>query len=280
VHLSVLNKKTLEALIKAGAFDSLGHSRRSLLAVFEQVVDRTMVRRREADMGVMTLFGELDVGAGFDDRPVLPDLSFDKSTQLAYEKEMLGLYVSDHPLMGAEGALRRRTDCSVADLAEAEDGMFKVCGGVITGLQRKWTKRGDLMAVFILEDLGGTIEVMVFPRTMTEIGHKLVDDAVVCVKGRVDTRDDQPKLVALEVDLFEPVLDGAPPVRIRLSANALADSLVKDLRDLFARFPGDCEVFLHLGDERVLRLPDDWCVDSSSGLLAELRVLLGPSAIL
>ncbi len=280
VHLSVLNKKTLEALIKAGAFDSLGHSRRSLLAVFEQVVDRTIARRREADMGVMTLFGELDVGAAFDDRPALPDLQFDKSTQLAYEKEMLGLYVSDHPLMGAEGALRRRTDGTVADLAEAEDGAVKVCGGVITGLQRKWTKKGDLMAVFTLEDLGGTVEVMVFPRTMIEVGHKLVDDAVVCVKGRVDTRDDQPKLIALEVDLFEPVLDGAPPVRLRLSANALADSLVTDLKDLLARFPGESEVFLHVGDERVLRLPDHWCVDASSGLLAELRVLLGPSAIL
>jgi len=281
VPLGVLNKKTLESLIKAGAFDSLDHPRRGLLAVFETIVDRTLARRREADMGVLTLFGELAPDeVAYDDRPQIPELAFAKAEKLRYEKEMLGLYVSDHPLMGAEVALRRRTDGTIADLAEIEDGCVKVCGGVVTGLQKKWTRKGDLMALFTLEDLQGTIEVMVFPRTMQDVGHKLAEDTVVCVKGRLDRREEQLKLIAIEVDVFEPVLDGAPPLRLNLPTNAVGDVLLHQLKDLLGRFAGESPVFLHLGDRKILRLTDAWCVHVSSPLLAELRVLLGPAAIL
>jgi DNA polymerase-3 subunit alpha len=281
VDQSVLNKRTVESLIKAGAFDSLGHPRRGLLAVFEQIIDRTLARRRERDMGVMSLFGELaDVGAAFDERIPIPDLEFDKTQRLAFEKEMLGLYVSDHPLMGAEAALRRQTDCTVDELREADDGAVKVCGGVVTALQRKWTKRGELMAVFLLEDLKSAIEVMVFPKTMTDHGHKLADDAVVRVKGRVDKREDQPKLVAMEIELFEGLSESAPPLRVRVPAGAVSPQLVARLKGLLAEHPGDSYVFLHLGDEQVVRLPDQFRVDAARGLVGELRVLLGADAVI
>src|SRR5258708_29018455 len=150
----------------------MGHPRRGLLLAFEAVIDQTGARRRERDMGVMSLFGEVDLsGGGFDERPKIPDVEFDKMQRLAFEKEMLGLYVSDHPLLGAEALLRRRTDGSIVDLAECEDGAMKVFGGIITGLQRKWTKRGELMAVFTLEGLQSTREGVGFPQTMTEHGH-------------------------------------------------------------------------------------------------------------
>jgi DNA polymerase-3 subunit alpha len=281
VHPSVLNKRTVESLIKAGAFDSLGHPRRGLLEAFEAIVDRTLACRRERDMGVMTLFGELDPGgSGFDDRPSIADRAFDKHQQLAFEKEMLGLYVSDHPLMGAEQALRRRAETSIADLEEADDGSVRVIGGVVTALQRKWTKKGELMAVFTLEDLEGTIEVMVFPKAMSEFGHLLEDDVVVCVKARLDRKEDQPKLIAMSIERFEPVVDGAPPVRIRLAPHALDEALIGRLKELLTRFPGESAVYLHLGDRQVLRLPDGWCVDASAGVLAELRVLLGESGVI
>ncbi len=105
------------------------------------------------------------------------------------------------------------------------------------------------MAVFTLEDLQSSIEVMVFPKTMSEVGHLLTDavvDTVVCVKGRLDTRDDQPKLVALWVEVFEPVLDGAPPVRLKVPAHQLSESLIAELKALLGRFPGESPVFLHL----------------------------------
>jgi DNA polymerase-3 subunit alpha len=281
VDMAVLNKKTLESLIKAGGFDSLGHPRRGLLAVYEQIVDATVARRKERDVGIFTLFGEADdTGAGYEERAAIPDLTFDKKEQLAFEKEMLGLYVSDHPLMGAEAALARRTDCPITELADCEDGAMRAIGGVVNGLQRKWTKKGDLMAVFVLEDLQTSIEVMVFPRTMADIGHVLADDAVLVVKGRVDKRDDQPKFIAMDVEVFEGVTDGAPPLRVKVSPTRLSQDIVDELKATLTRFPGEAQVFLHLGDDKVLRLPDQFCVDTAGGLIGELRVLLGPAAIL
>ena len=283
VDLTVLNKKTIESLIKAGGFDSLGHPRRGLLAVYEQVLDNVIARRRERDQGVMSLF-ELDESGGsdpaFDERVSIPDLHFDKKEQLAFEKEMLGLYVSDHPLMGAEAALRRKTDNTIIELADLEDGAMRRVGGVVTALQRKWTKKGDLMAVFTLEDLQSSIEVMVFPRTMADIGQMLAEDSVLVVSGRVDKRDDQPKLIAMNCEVFDGITDGAPPLRIKVSPNRLDPGTVDELKALLTRFPGESQVFLHIGDQKVLRLPDQFCVDVTGGLVGELRVLLGAAAIL
>src|SRR4029079_15661679 len=123
---------------------------------------------------------------------------------------MLGLYVSSHPLLGVESALRPHTDCTINELRELRDAEMRWVGGVVTGLSRKYTKRGDLMATFTLEDLQSAIEVMVFPKTMAEYGPRLLDDAVVCVKGRIDARDDTPKLIASEITVPELVLDGGP----------------------------------------------------------------------
>jgi DNA polymerase-3 subunit alpha len=280
VNTQVLNRKTVESLVKAGAFDSLGHPRKGLLQVFDQIVESTLARRREHDMGVMSLFGEATDGPSFDERTAVPEVEFDKKERLAHEKEMLGLYVSDHPLLGAERALRRRTDCSIAEVVELEEGSRRSVGGVITGLQKKWTKRGDLMAVFTLEDLQGSIEVMVFPKTMASIGHLLADDAVVVLTSRLDARDDTPKLVATDVELFEPMADGAPPLRLQVSPARLTDGVIEQLKALLAEHPGDSEVFVHLGRRQVLRLSDDYFVSLGGGLVAELRVLLGMDSVI
>ena len=176
VDIEVLNKRTIESLIKAGAFDSLGHPRKGLLQVHEQIIDLTVQRRREHEMGVMSLFGEVDGGPSFDERPDIPDVEFDKMPKLAAEKEMLGLFISDHPLLGVEGMIRRRADCTVSALADSEDGALTRVGGVITALQRKWTRKGELMAVFELEDLEGTVEVHGVPahhaRARAEAGRR------------------------------------------------------------------------------------------------------------
>ncbi|MDP7118488.1 MAG: DNA polymerase III subunit alpha [Acidimicrobiales bacterium] len=279
--MSALNKRTVESLIKAGSFDSLGHPRQGLLYAHEQIIDHTLARRREHDMGVMSLFGTDQEGPSFDERAEIADIEFDKSTRLAFEKEMLGLYVSDHPLRGYEGALRRRTDTSIAELREAEDGMFRTVGGVVTNLNKKWTRRGDLMAVFDLEDLEGSIEVMVFPKTMTEHGHKLANDAVVLLKGRLDTREDAPKVICMEVEVFETASIGvSKPVRIKLPLEQVSEDAIDELKALLSAHPGDSEVFLHLGDKHVLSLPAEFHVDPAAGLVAEIRVLLGAESVL
>jgi DNA polymerase-3 subunit alpha len=280
VDTQVLNKRTVESLIKAGAFDDVGHPRKGLLTVFEQIVDHTVARRRERDMGIMTLFGGGDDGPGDDfERTAIPDLEFDKRDRLAFEKEMLGLYVSDHPLLGAEAALSRRADGTLDDVDSFEDGALKSIGGVVTGLQRKWTRKGDLMAVFTLEDLRSSVEVMVFPRTMQEEGHKLDDDAVVIVRGRVDKRDDAPKLIAQSVDVVEVGSSESEPLRIRVPPQLLSQATVAHLKQILADHPGGAPVYLQLGDRQVVRLPEQWNVDTSNGLLGRLKVVLGAGAI-
>ncbi|CAA9210655.1 MAG: DNA polymerase III alpha subunit [uncultured Acidimicrobiales bacterium] len=284
-----LNKRTIESLIKAGAFDNLGHPRRGLLQVFEQVVDRTLQQRKEADQGIMSLFGELDVtGGGFDDTRVpIPDVEFDKKGRLAHEKEMLGLYLSDHPLLGCEGALKRATDCTIAELREqapadgadgGRGGDSRWVGGVVTGLTRKFTRKGEPMATFCLEDLQSAIQVLVFPRTMNDVGHLLVDDAVLCVKGRLDTRDDEPSMVCLEIRVPDLVLDGGPPLRVRVPAGQLSEDGVDRLKALLLEHPGESAVYLHV-DTLVLRLPAGFAVDLGGSLLGELRVLFGPDCL-
>ncbi|MGH9101354.1 MAG: DNA polymerase III subunit alpha, partial [Acidimicrobiales bacterium] len=200
VPIFCLNKQPLDALIRAGAFESLGHTRKGLLHVHELLVGQIVARRRERDQGVLSLFGDADGRVlAFDQLVVIPDVEFDKKERLAHEKEMLGLYVSDHPLLGLEGALRRRADGSLAEVTDLPDGAVRTFAGVITGLQVKWTKRGEQMAVFCLEDLESSTEVTVFPRTMTQHSGVIVDDAVVTVRARVDRRDEQAKLIASEI---------------------------------------------------------------------------------
>ena len=284
VPIAVLNKRSLEALIKAGAFESCGHSRQGLLGVAEQIVDQISNRRKEADMGIQTLFGELDANTdGFDEKIEIPDAEVDQKTMLAWEKEMLGLYVSSHPLYGVEASLRQATDCSIADTPnqpQRDDGKdaFLTLGGVVSNLQRKFTRAGDAMAVFELEDLQSSIEVTVFPRTMSEHGHQLDDDAVLLVGGRIDNRDDEPKFLANRLTYFEPK-SGPSELRLTIPSHQVSDKLVTDLKTLLSEHPGDTAVFLHLGKQTV-RLPDNFRVNPANGLAGELRVLLGPEAVL
>jgi len=296
VDIQVLNKKTIESLIKAGGFDSMGHPRQALSLVFEQIIDQTVARRREHEAGKMSLFGgESDEGPMFDDRVPVGTLEFEKKQRLAFEKEMLGLYVSDHPLLGAETLLRRKVDTTITELLDADPlaadapkssgsdgrkGEQRVrIGGVITALQRKWTRKGDLMGVFLLEDLQGAIEVMVFPKTMQAVNAQLVEDQVVILTARVDRRDDVPKLSLVEIQHFEPFADDKPPLRLNLPEVGLDDGLVRRLKELFNDFPGESEVLIRLGERQMLRLPDDIRVDTRGGLVGELRALLGVDAV-
>ncbi|HEV2760071.1 MAG TPA: DNA polymerase III subunit alpha, partial [Acidimicrobiales bacterium] len=276
----VLNKRSVESLIKAGAFDSLGHPRRGLLMVFEQVIDRTLARRRERDLGIQSLFGDLAEGPGsaLEERMPVPDLEFDPPERLAHEKEMLGLYVSSHPLFGVESSLRRHTDCTINDLRELRDGEMRWVGGVVTSLSRKYTKRGDLMATFVLEDLQSAMEVFVFPRTMLDYGALLSDDAVVCVKGRIDLREEPAKIICMELKRPDLSPEHSRPVRIKLDPSALTPTCLTRLKEVLREHPGDQPVLVHL-DSTILRLPDEFRVHAGNGLVAELRELLGANGL-
>ncbi len=284
----VLNKRTMESLVKGGAFDSLGHPRQGLCLVLEAIVDRTLESRREHDLGITTLFAALDEDqadpAWGGTKVAIPDTEFDKAQRLAFEKEMLGLYVSDHPLLGLEAALARHTDSTLSDMREddtagaGDRSPVRTVGGVVTDLRRSYTKKGDLMARFVLEDLQAAMEVFVFPKTMAEYGALIENDAILVVRGRLDTREEEPKIVCMEVS--HPVLErGQEDLHITLPLGVLTDAKVDGLKEVLSGHPGQSPVLLHVG-AKVLRLPPEFNVDCRNGLVGELKRLLGQSAVL
>ncbi|WP_420638258.1 DNA polymerase III subunit alpha [Candidatus Poriferisocius sp.] len=275
----VLNKGVVEALIKAGCFDSLGHPRQGLLNVSETIVRRCIQQQRERSQGIMSLFGE-DTQESFDHPIEVPDAEFDKSAKLAAEKEMLGLYVSDHPVLGMEGVLARKATHRLDQLAEAEEGSSVRVGGVVSNLSKRWTRKGDQMATCTLEDMYGAVKVTLFPRSMEEHGHKLADDQVVVVEGRVDRRDDEDGVICFRVDPVDPsAADEYTPLTLKLGTNGLTSERIDTLKSALTGHPGRSEVILMLGDHRAVKLPEAYGVDADGGLIGELRELLGDKAI-
>ncbi|BCB73916.1 hypothetical protein Pflav_003260 [Phytohabitans flavus] len=204
------NKKTIESLIKAGAFDSMGHPRKGLLAIHADAIDSFLDIKRNEAVGQYDLFGDAfgggddAVGAGMVVTPQIPAGEWDKGDLLTFEREMLGLYVSDHPLFGVEHVLTAAADMTIGALAEESsvgDGAVVTLAGILSGVQRRITKQGRAWASATLEDLGGAVEVLFFPNTYEIVGQYIAEDAIVVVKGRVDRRDDQPRLMAMDMSL-------------------------------------------------------------------------------
>lgn len=290
VDAVVCNKKTVESLIKAGAFDSLGHPRRGLLAVHADAIDAFLDVKRNEAVGQFDLFGSMfddgdpAAGGGLVVTPSIPAGEWDKADRLAFEREMLGLYVSDHPLHGLEHVLAAAADVSVAALAEegvVADGQVVNLAGILSGVQRRITKQGRVWASATLEDLDGAVEVMFFPNTYELVGQYVAEDAIVVVRGRVDRRDEQPRLMAMDLsvpDLSTP--DDVKPVVLALPPSRCTPPLVERLKEVLASHPGRAEVHLKLvngGRATLLRL-GPVRVAPSTALMADLKALLGPSA--
>jgi DNA polymerase III subunit alpha len=286
----VLNKRTMESLIKGGAFDALGVARKGLSIVVEELVSRTLERRREHDAGIATLFAAAAEASGIDGATwqgtelAVPDAEFTKHERLRFEKEMLGLYVSDHPLLGAAGALRRHTDHTIAEAKEVaellgEDAQIVRVGGVITEVQRRFSKRGEEWARCTLEDLGGAIEVLCFAKAFADYGALLEPDAVVVITARLDSREESPKLVIMSVAV--PRLEAGDDVlKIRVPLGKVTESFVSKLKDVLREHAGTASVQLLLQgtEERTIQLPSEFSVDVRS-VIGVLRTLLGPDAI-
>jgi DNA polymerase III subunit alpha len=307
VPQQVCNKRVIESLIKAGAFDSLGHPRKGLVLIHEQAVDSvTDIKRNEA-IGQDSLFGgDEETEAAFE--VAIPDAEWDKKTRLNFEREMLGLYVSDHPLLGVEHILARDADILLAELMGASggedsedssedgarpapaapaagsrrDGEIVKIGGILSGVTRKVTKNGAQWATATLEDLGGAIEALFFPQTYQLYATAIAEDAIVIVKGKIDRRDDVPKLIAMDMTVPDlTVTDGAPFV-VSMPLTKCVPPMVEQLREVLRTHPGTTEVHLRLrGGPKttVVRLDDKLRVAASPALHADLKQLLGPTCI-
>ena len=293
VPVNVCNKRVIESLIKAGAFDSFGHPRRGLMLIHEQAVDAIIDVKRNEAIGQDSLFGD-DTQADVTFDVPIPDGEWEKSTLLAFEREMLGLYVSDHPLLGIEHVLAAATDCSLAQLvgsAEDEpdrssrggrDAQVVTVGGILSGVQRKVTRQGSTWAAATLEDLEGAIEVLFFPATYAQCMSQIIDDAVVVVKGRLDRREEVPKLVAMEVSIPDITSGETGPFVVSMMEGRCVPPVVERLKEVLRTHPGPTDVHLRLvtGSRiKVLRLDDKLRVKPSPSLLADLKQLLGPGCV-
>ena len=283
----VCNKRVVESLIKSGAFDDMKHKRRALVAVHETAVDQFVDLKKNEAIGQDSLFGGLsEDDAGFGVSVTIPDIDdWDKMTLLGHEREMLGLYVSDHPLLGLEHVLSQGTDCTIGQLMLDEDrphGTTLTVSGLITSVARKITKRGDPWATITLEDLDGAIDVLLFPSAYTLASTLLVEDQIVRIKGQLSRDKDQPELRAQEVSAPDLTQGPAGPVVISLPSTRCTPPVVAQLRDVLGTHPGMTEVQLRLltrSSTKVLRLDDNLRVSPSPALFADLKQLLGPGCL-
>ncbi len=289
VPVPVCNKRVLESLCKAGAFDSLGHTRRGLVTIHEDAADQYLDLKRNEAIGQDSLFGDLVDDDAFSAVSLrVPDLQeWDKRSLLAYERDMLGLYVSDHPLNGLEHLLAQTSDVTIGSLVTGEDrsdGSLVSIAGLITSVVRKTTKRGELYAVVTVEDLEGAVEVIVFPGHYQASSTLLIEDSVIAIVGKVGRgRDEALQLTAVEIsapDLSRNALTG--PIVISLPAVRVTPPVVDQLKDVLSTHPGVAEVHLQLqsaGRTMLMRLDQGLRVNPSAALMADLKALLGPACL-
>ncbi|HET8599696.1 MAG TPA: DNA polymerase III subunit alpha [Segeticoccus sp.] len=291
----VCNKRTIESLIKAGAFDDLQHTRQGLVHVHEAYVDALVDEKRQEAIGQDSLFSGFGFGGGDDDAaqpagsliamPPIPSIEWDKQTLLAFEREMLGLYVSDHPLFGIEHVLAQHADTSIASLMAEDgkpDGAVVTIAGLITGLQIKRTKKGDLWAIATVEDLDGAIECLFFPSTYMTVSTMLGHDVVCAVKGRVSRRDDTPSIFASDLTLPDIKEGPRGPVVVSMPLARATNGVAEKLKTVLGDHPGVTEVRVRLvqpGRSVVMRLDDSLRVTASPALFGDLKALLGPACL-
>ena len=285
VDPQVVNKRALESLVKCGALDSTGASRKGMLALLEQALSyggRHHADRLAGQSSIFDLGGESEPETGRRvHHPPIPAAEFEKPELLALEKETLGLYVSEHPLQGIREQLRRKVDVPIAEVNGRRDGDVVTVGGIVGALRSLTTRKGDPMAFVRLDDLSGSVEVIAFNSAYAAARDLLEADRVLLVKGRVDHKDGEVKLVALEVAPFEAVPERRE-VRLRVDARRAHAGIVRELAEVVRGFPGESPVIVALDTSlgpRTLQLGPGFRVRPEPDFFAEVKALLGETAI-
>ncbi|MGN6871397.1 MAG: DNA polymerase III subunit alpha [Solirubrobacteraceae bacterium] len=307
VDSRAVNKKAIEALIKCGAFGSTGATRKGMLMMLEQAQGAGQKAQQDAAIGQGSIFdlggegdgGSGDGGDGFvtPSHAPIPAVEFDRAELLAAEKESIGLFISAHPLKEVRAALEARVECPLSELPGRKDGDWVTVGGMIAETKQIRTKKGDPMMFATLDDLEASVELLVFGNVLATAGEVLAQDSIVLVRGRVDHKDRETTcIVVQQVERFEPTAEEveqareqaarrpAMPsaLRLRLDATALAASVLSELKDVLAGFPGESEVVIELSTsvgERRLKLGPEFRVAHGPGLHAELDALLGEAIL-
>ena len=287
VDANVCNKKTIESLIKGGAFDSLNHPRKGLTLIYLEAIDSVMEAKRAESIGQFDLFGS---GMSPQSSTItnveieIPNQEWEKALLLSYEREMLGLYVSDHPLLGVEHLLRSSTDMPISQVNDESIGHEQIVtiGGLITQIQRKVSRRGDSWAIVTIEDLEGAVDVMFFSNSYTQHSMNLMEDRIVIIRGRVDKREEQVKIMALDLSTPDISLTPTGPLIISMDTVRCTPPVVDRIKEILRSHPGKREVHLKLDDGRkslVMKIGDDLRVTASPSLSADLKAILGPDCL-
>ena len=283
VPAAAASRKAVESLIKAGAFDSMGSTRRAILEIHEEAIDSAVSLKKNEAHGMVDLFGDM---FEFEEAThVVPDRpEWSKREKLAFEREMLGLYVSDHPLAGLEFELAKHASMSIIDVLDEEnvtDGDQVIVAGLLTEVERRTSKAGSMYARVTLEDFTGEVTIMFMGRTYLEFGELLTTDTVVAIKGRINKRDDGVALHAHSLSI--PQITSTEPGRaltLMLSESRATNETLQALKGVLSRHPGDTEVQLRLmrdGAVRIFELPNR--IRVTPDFFGEVKTLLGPSCI-
>jgi DNA polymerase III subunit alpha len=285
VDPQVANKRALEALVRCGALDSTGDSRGGMIAVLDSATawgGRMQADRLAGQGSIFDLGGEDESKAASPQHPPVPRLDLDKNELLRMEKETLGVYVSEHPLQAIREQLRRKTDCGLAEAEKRRDGEIVTVGGIVGALKPLTTKKGEPMVFMRLDDLAGSVEVVVF-NSVYGAARDLIDlDSVLVVKGRIDHKQEgETKLLAMEVCAFE----GTPErreVRLRVDGRKAPAGIVRSLAGVVKEFPGETPVIVAIATsqgETTLALGPDYRVRPEPDFFAEVKSLLGEASV-
>jgi DNA polymerase III subunit alpha len=305
VDARAVNKRAIEALVKCGAFGSTGATRKGMLSVLEAAQGAGQKTQQDAQIGQGSIF-DLGGGAGGTDpsafskpaHPPIPPGEFDQSELLAVEKEAIGLFISAHPLKPIREVLRLKIDCRLAEIDDRRDGDWVKVGGIITAAKKLRTKNGDPMMFATLDDLEGSVEVLIFGQALEAYGGELGVDAVVLIRGRVDHKDaTKTAVVAQEVKRFDPTPQEIEKAKANaalideeqtrsfawtVDATRLPPSVIADLREVLEHYPGKAEFVLTMqtgAGERKLRFGTGFRVDPCAPLRASLVELLGEATV-
>ncbi len=296
-----VNKRAIECLVKCGALDSTGATRKGMLETLPAAQSAGQKAQEDAQLGQGSIFDfgeETDAGAHATQahhRPPISAEEFERAELLAMEKETLGTYLSEHPLTEVRGALRARVDCSLADLANKQDGSWVTVGGIVTECKKIRTKSGSQMMFATLDDVEGQVELLVFKADQAESAGVIAPDTIVVVRGRLDHKDrGETKLVVQEAERFEPdaaEIAAAPavaaahtgPFEVPVDAGMLSDSLLEELKSVLEHHKGETEVHLAVsngsGETTVLQCGEGFRVRPSGRLQSELDHVLGAAAL-
>ena len=273
VNPQVVNKRALESLINSGAFDSTGATRRGMLDAVEKALGSGAKLQEDLFFGQESMFKV--------EHPTISGEEFDKNELLRREKEALGLYISEHPLDAVRDQLRRKTDSSLAEIERRRDGEIVTVAGIVSAIRQLTTKKGDPMVFMRLDDVLGSAEVVVFNSVYTAARELLAVDSVLVVKARIDHKEGETKLIALEVSSFEAVPE-RKEVRLRLDARQARAGIIRELAALVRDFPGEAPVVVDIVTSegaRVFQFGSEYRVQPVPDFFAEAKALLGEAAV-